>query len=165
MIEFEDANRFESNGSNKIANDQFSGYSGSGYLYLVSGWGEVNFTVPADGEYKITIASNADSYKENWLYLDNDGAGALKTSGNKWQEDTYTFTLTKGTHKFGVSSSWGYTALDYVKVEAVSKRKHVFLPGIWCKVRAGTASGKYLMCSTGRTMVGTCRSIYCKPDS
>lgn len=120
-IEFEKANRFESNGSNKIANDQFSGYSGSGYLYLVSGWGEVNFTVPADGEYKITIASNADSYKENWLYLDNDGAGALKTSGNKWQEDTYTFTLKKGTHKFGVSSSWGYTALDYVKVEAVSK--------------------------------------------
>lgn len=121
VIEFEDANRFEANGSNKIAKDQFSGYSGSGYLYLVSGWGEVGFTVPADGEYKITIVSNADSYKENWLYLDNDGAGALKTSGNKWQKDTYTFKLTKGTHKFGVSSSWGYTALDYVKVEAVSK--------------------------------------------
>ena len=41
-IEFEKANRFEANGSNKIAKDQFSGYSGSGYLYLVSGWGEVN---------------------------------------------------------------------------------------------------------------------------
>ena len=119
VIEFEDANRYEQNGSNYIDSSMFSGYSGSGYLYLVSGWGEVNFTVPYDGEYKITLVSNADTYKENWLYLDENGAGTLYTSGNCWQESTYTVDLTAGEHKFGVSTSWGYTALDYAVIEAV----------------------------------------------
>lgn len=50
IIEFEDANNFESNGSNRIESSQFSNYSGSGYLYLVSGWGEVNFSVPQAGD-------------------------------------------------------------------------------------------------------------------
>ena len=118
-IEFEEANRFEQNGRNRIDKSMFSGYSGDGYVYLEAGWGEVNFTVPQDGNYKITIATNADSYKENWLYLDDNGAGTLKTSGNKWQTDTQTVYLTKGTHKFGVSANWGYTALDYVTVESV----------------------------------------------
>ncbi len=118
VIEFEDANKYEQNGSNYIDSSMFSGYSGSGYLYLVSGWGEVNFTVPQDGEYKLTIATNADSYKENWLYLDDNGAGTLQTSGNNWGTYTVTSYLSAGTHKFGVSSSWGYTALDYVKVES-----------------------------------------------
>lgn len=105
-IEFEKANRFEQNGRNRIDKSLFSGYSGDGYVYLEAGWGEVNFTVPQDGNYKITIATNADSYKENWLYLDDNGAGTLKTSGNKWQTDTQTVYLTKGTHKFGVSANW-----------------------------------------------------------
>lgn len=123
VIEFEDANHFEQNGRNQITSSGFSGYSGSGYLYLVSGWGEVNFTVPQDGEYKITIAANADCYKENWLYLDESGAGTLYTQGNQWQETTGTYTLSAGTHKFGVSASWGYTALDYVVIESVSPIK------------------------------------------
>ena len=118
VIEFEDANKYEQNGRNYIDSSMFSGYSGSGYLYLVSGWGEVNFTVPQDGEYKLTIATNADSYKENWLYLDDNGAGTLQTSGNSWGTYTVTSYLSAGTHKFGVSTSWGYTALDYVKVES-----------------------------------------------
>ena len=118
-IEFETAKRFENNGQNKIESSKFSNYSGSGYLYLASGWGEVGFTVPSDGEYKITLVSNADSYKENWLYLDDNGAGTLYTTGNKWDKYTATYKLTKGTHKFGVSTSWGYTALDYVEVESV----------------------------------------------
>lgn len=117
VIEFEDANSFEQNGSNHIDSSRFSGYSGSGYLYLVSGWGEVNFTVPQDGEYTITLAANADTYKENWLYLDENGAGALYTDGNYWQEYTMTAYLTAGSHKFGVSANWGYTALDYVVIE------------------------------------------------
>ncbi len=118
VIEFEDEKKYEQNGNNYIDSSRFSGYSGSGYLYLASGWGEVEFTVPQDGEYKITIATNADSYKENWLYLDDNGVGTLYTSGNNW--DTYTVIsyLSAGTHKFGVSSSWGYTALDYVTVES-----------------------------------------------
>ena len=118
-IEFEDEKRFENNGSNKVASDMFSGYSGSGYVYLVSGWGEVGFTVPRSGEYKITVVTNADSYKENWLYLDENGAGTLYTDGNRWQESTATYNLSAGQHKFGVSSNWGYTALDYVVVEEV----------------------------------------------
>ena len=120
VIEFEDAKKYEQNGNNYIDSSRFSGYSGSGYLYLASGWGEVDFTVPQDGEYKITIVTNADSYKENWLYLDDNGVGTLYTFGNNW--DTYTVTsyLSAGTHKFGVSTSWGYTALDYVMVEPVS---------------------------------------------
>ena len=117
VIEFEDANSFEQNGSNYIDSSMFSGYSGSGYLYLVSGWGEVKFTVPEDGEYTITLVSNADTYKENWLYLDENGAGTLYTNGNYWQEYTTTVQLTAGQHKFGVSTNWGYTALDYVVVE------------------------------------------------
>lgn len=120
-FEFEDANRYEQNGNNRVESGTFSGYSGSGYLYLASGWGEVGFDVPTDGEYKITIVTNADSYKENWLYLDNDGAGTLTTSGNKWEEHTAYYDLTAGEHKFGVSTSWGYTALDYVDVELVSQ--------------------------------------------
>lgn len=52
-IEFEDANRYEQNGRNRIDSSMFSGYSGSGYVYLEQGWGEVNFTVPKDGDYKI----------------------------------------------------------------------------------------------------------------
>ncbi|MBO5147004.1 MAG: cellulase family glycosylhydrolase [Lachnospiraceae bacterium] len=120
IIEFEDANHFEANGNNRIESSQFADYSGSGYLYLVSGWGEVNFSVPQAGEYKITIASNADTYKENYLYLDHDSAGTLTTAGNGWQEDVYTCYLSEGSHKFGVSTGWGYTALDYVVVESVS---------------------------------------------
>lgn len=100
-IEFEKVNRFEQNGRNRIDKSMFSGYSGDGYVYLEAGWGEVNFTVPQDGNYKITIVTNADSYKENWLYLDNDGAGSLKTSGNKWQEDTYTLKSYDGKKEEG----------------------------------------------------------------
>ena len=37
--EFEYANRYEQNGQNRIENSTFPGYSGSGYLYLESGWG------------------------------------------------------------------------------------------------------------------------------
>lgn len=121
VIEFEDANRFEQNGSNYIDSSMFSGYSGSGYLYLVSGWGEVNFDVPQNGEYRITIVSNADCYKENWLYLDDTGVGVLKTNGNQWEEHTVTSYLSAGSHKFGVSTGWGYVALDYCVIEAVSK--------------------------------------------
>lgn len=33
-IEFEDANRYEQNGRNRIDSSMFSGYSGSGYVYL-----------------------------------------------------------------------------------------------------------------------------------
>lgn len=117
VYEFENANKFSSDWGNKVANDQFSGYSGNGYVYLASGWAEVSFDVPAAGQYKITIATTSDQYKENWLYLDNSSAGDLKTESGKWSTVTNTYTLTAGTHKFGVSSSWGYIALDYVKVE------------------------------------------------
>ena len=103
VIEFENSANYESNGNNSIESSQFSGYSGNGYLYLASGWGDVSFTVPEDGEYKITIASNADSYKENWLYLDDNGAGTLNTSGNYWQEDTNTYYLSKGFVKFAIN--------------------------------------------------------------
>ena len=119
VIEFEDAKRFEQNGRNELDSSRFSGYSGSGYLYLVSGWGEVGFTVPQDGEYRITVVSNADTYKENWLYLDESSVGTLYTASNRWESHTVTSWLSAGEHKFGVSTSWGYTALDYVRVEAV----------------------------------------------
>lgn len=120
-VEFEDANRFESNGRNRVDSSMFSGYSGSGYVYLEAGWGEVGFSVPKAGEYKITVATNADQYKQNWLYLDSDGAGQISTSGNKWDTYTNTYYLTAGEHKFGVSSDWGYVALDYVDIESVEK--------------------------------------------
>ena len=77
-------------------------------------------TVPSDGTYTITLVSNADSYKENWLYLDDTSAGTLLTQGNQWNEHTAEYTLSAGTHKFGVSSSWGYTALDYVRITSDS---------------------------------------------
>lgn len=70
--EFEYANRYEQNGQNRIENSTFPGYSGNGYLYLESGWGEVSFSVATSGNYRITIVTNADSYKENFLYLDDN---------------------------------------------------------------------------------------------
>ena len=118
-VEFEDVKNYEQNGSNKVASDMFADYSGSGYVYLQSGWGEVKFDIPRAGKYKITLVTNADCYKENWLYIDNDGAGVVRTSGNTWSEHTAEFNLTKGNHKFGVSSNWGYVALDYVIIEEV----------------------------------------------
>ncbi|GFI21407.1 mannan endo-1,4-beta-mannosidase [Lachnospiraceae bacterium] len=118
--EFEYANRYEQNGQNRIENSTFPGYSGSGYLYLESGWGEVAFSVTNSGNYKLTIVTNADSYKENFLYLDDTSAGTLHTSGNKWEAFTQTVYLTAGEHKYGVSTDWGYTALDYVIVEPES---------------------------------------------
>lgn len=117
--EFEDANSFSSNSGNKIAHDAFPGYSGSGYVYLVSGWAEVKFNIKDAGKYKIIIASNSDQYKENWLYLDSNSAGTLKTNANTWNKSEYTFDLSTGDHKFGVSSNWGYVALDYVSVERI----------------------------------------------
>lgn len=116
-VEFEDIKSYEQNGSNKVASDAFGDYSGAGYVYLQSGWGEVQFNVPRTGNYKITIVSNADSYKENWLYLDNDSAGTLMTPGNTWSEHTVECELTEGNHKFGVSTHWGYVALDYVIID------------------------------------------------
>lgn len=115
--EFEYANCYEQNGQNRIENSTFPGYSGSGYLYLESGWGEVSFSVATSGNYRITIVTNADSYKENFLYLNENSAGTLRTSGNKWEAFTQTVYLTAGEHKYGVSADWGYTALDYVVVE------------------------------------------------
>lgn len=120
IYEFENANHFASDAGNKIANDQFSGYSGNGYVYLASGWAEVNFTVPTAGKYKISITSASDQYKENWLYLDDNGAGTLTTEGSTWTTSSNTYTLSAGSHKFGVSTNWGYVALDYVKVELVN---------------------------------------------
>lgn len=117
-IEFEDAANYASDGDNRIESAQFANYSGNGYLYLTSGWGDVSFTVPHDGQYKITIVSNADTYKENYLYLDDNSAGTLRTNGNCWEAYTQTVYLSAGTHKYGVSTNWGYTALDYVTVEA-----------------------------------------------
>jgi hypothetical protein len=118
--EFEYANRYEQNGQNRIESSKFPGYSGSGYLYLESGWGEVSFSVSNSGNYKVTIVTNADSYKENFLYLDDNSVGTLHTSGNKWEAFTQTVYLTAGEHKYGVSTDWGYTALDYVIVEPES---------------------------------------------
>jgi len=119
-LEFEKENNFEQNGRNRVDASMFSGYSGDGYVYLETGWGEVGFTVPTAGKYRITLVTNADSYKENWLYLDDTGAGTLYTNGNDWGTFTEEYVLSAGTHKFGVSSHWGYTALDYVIVEAVN---------------------------------------------
>lgn len=119
VIEFEDANKFSSDNGNAIKNDQFKDYSGNGYVYLTCGWAEVNFDIPTDGKYKITIVTNSDQKKENWLYLDDNGVGKLTTEANKWTKTTNEYDLTKGSHKFGVSSDWGYTALDYVIIEAV----------------------------------------------
>ena len=56
-IEFEDQQRFEQNGRNRTDSSMFSGYSGSGYVYLEAGWSEVQFTVPSDGTYTITLVS------------------------------------------------------------------------------------------------------------
>ena len=120
ILEFEDQQLYEQNGRNRTDSSMFSGYSGSGYVYLEAGWSEVQFTVPSDGTYTITLVSNADSYKENWLYLDDSSAGTLLTQGNQWSEYTADYTLSAGTHKFGVSSSWGYTALDCVKITSNS---------------------------------------------
>lgn len=119
VIEFEDINKFSGDNGNAVRSDLFNDYSGNGYVYLTSGWAEVDFDIPADGKYKITIVSTSDQDKENWLYLDNDGVGKLYTQGEKWTETTNEYTLSKGSHKFGVSSDWGYVALDYVIVEEV----------------------------------------------
>ena len=118
-VEFETANRFSSDSGNRVENNQFSGYSGSGYVYLASGWADVTFPITEAGKYNITITSTSDQYKENWLYLDDSSAGTLKTEAGSWNSYTYTCDLTEGTHKFGVSTSWGYVALDNVKVEKV----------------------------------------------
>ncbi len=120
VVEFEDALRFEDNGRNRVDASMFSGYNGDGYVYLEAGWGEVGFTVPSDGTYRITLVTNADSYKENWLYLDDGSAGTVYTNGNTWNTFVAEYTLRAGTHKFGVSSHWGYVALDYVKIEKVN---------------------------------------------
>lgn len=119
VIEFENSNSFSSNDGNVIRNDQFNGYSGDGYVYLSSGWGEVKFSVPDEGKYKITVVTSSDQHKQNWLYLDNNSAGQILTEPGKWNTTTKEFTLSKGEHKFGVSSDWGYVALDYVIVESV----------------------------------------------
>lgn len=118
VIEFEDTNRYSSDWGNGVRTDM-EGYSGNGYVYLASGWAEVNFDIATAGNYKVTIVSNSDQYKENWLYLDKDGAGTLYTQGNRWQSDTYEFYLSAGNHKFGVSSNWGYVGLDKVIIEPV----------------------------------------------
>lgn len=120
IYEFESANHFSNDYGNKVANDAFSGYSGDGYVYLASGWADVEFDIPEDGEYKITIAATSDQYKENWLYLNDSSAGTLKTDADGWGMTTGTYQLKAGKHKFGVSTSWGYVALDYIKVEKVS---------------------------------------------
>lgn len=129
IIEFEDANHFSADNGNAVRNDQFTGYSGSGYVYLASGWADVNFTVPNDGQYKITIVTTSDQYKENWLYLDNSAAGKLFTNAGSWNTTTNEYTLTKGQHKFGVSSNWGYVALDHVIVESVDNNNQGGQPG------------------------------------
>lgn len=119
IIQFEDANHFSSDNGNAIKKELFGGYSGSGFVYLAKGWSDVNFTVPSDGKYKITIVTNSDQYKENGLYLDDSSAGKLCTNAGSWNTTTNEYTLSKGQHKFGVSSDWGYVALDYIIVESI----------------------------------------------
>ena len=119
VIEFEDANHFSQDYGNGIKNDAFGNYSGNGYVYLASGWAEVKFNIQEQGKYKITIASNSDQYKENEVYLDNSTLGTLSTNPNTWNTAEYTVDLSTGEHKFGVSSNWGYVALDYVTIEKI----------------------------------------------
>ncbi|MGN0175816.1 MAG: hypothetical protein ACI388_06365, partial [Methanobrevibacter sp.] len=42
VIEFEDTNKFSDNEGNGVRSDLFSDYSGNGFVYLASGWAEVN---------------------------------------------------------------------------------------------------------------------------
>ena len=77
-IEFEKANRFEQNGRNRIDKSMFSGYSGDGYVYLEAGWGEVNFTVPQDGNYKITKRTGYI-----WMTMEPEHSRLPETNGRK----------------------------------------------------------------------------------
>ena len=53
------------------------------------------------------------------MYLDENGAGEIHTEANTWSSTTNEYDLTAGEHKFGVSTDWGYVALDKVIVEKV----------------------------------------------
>ena len=136
VLEFEDAKSFSEDDGNKIVlgdSCEFEGYSGTGYVFMQSGYAQVKFNVTTAGKYKVTIYSNADSDKENYLFDDTetiDGTKLNTTAGTQWSTQSVEITFGVGQHKVGISSDWGYTAFDKMVIESLDGNYKVTLvPG------------------------------------
>ena len=105
---------------------QEKGYSGTGYATgftqdSSNSW-SIPVTIPSDGHYTFTIRSAADSYKENYLYIDGAQAGTIYSTGDSAWGDTVieSVYLTAGTVTLSIKEYWGWFDLDYIDIESGS---------------------------------------------
>lgn len=103
-------------GNVKIANSK-SGYSGSGYVTGIeqdSDSIEFPVTVEEEGFYDLTfICSTGSGKKENFVLVDNESVGSIKTESTDFTESSLSRVfLSKGDHSIQIKKSWGWIDVD-----------------------------------------------------
>ncbi|MBO5054912.1 MAG: beta-mannosidase [Lachnospiraceae bacterium] len=98
-----------------------SGFSGSGYVEGFEADGDeckFQISVEEDGFYDLQFTTaNIGGYKENYVLLDGESVGSLKSENDSFTEEAMKRNfLTAGEHEITVSKYWGYIALDKLTV-------------------------------------------------
>jgi mannan endo-1,4-beta-mannosidase len=100
-----------------------TGFSGTGYATGFTqasnnSW-SMPVTIPAEGFYTFTIRSTADSYKENFLYINGAQTGTIYCTGDSLWGDTVieSVYLEAGTVTLSIKESWGWFDLDYIEIK------------------------------------------------
>lgn len=100
-----------------------TGYSGTGYATGFTQSANNSWTtsvvIPTTGHYTFTIRSAADSYKENYLYINGAQAGTIySTADGKWGDTVIeSVYLQAGTITLSVKEYWGWFDFDYISIE------------------------------------------------
>jgi mannan endo-1,4-beta-mannosidase len=101
--------------------DSRSGYSGSGYATGFSTDGDgciFDIEISESGFYDLGFVTAASDYKENYVSVDGEQLGTIASDGDSFSEDFLTRVyLDQGTHEVEVSKYWGWIDLDYLVVQ------------------------------------------------
>jgi len=120
--------------------NSFSGYSGSGYVYMGGNVGrgvQWSVNVPSAGQYDVEIGYSSWGRKINSLYVNASRVGGVtfqESDGdpNTWETLVLTVELNAGDNTVAImkasSNDWGYVNLDYLRVlsELNVVGRHVF---------------------------------------
>jgi len=120
LIEAEDA--AVTTGNVRVENTH-RGFSGTGYLTGIENEGDtVSFTVdiPESGFYNLNfISSSYGGYKENYIYINEEQAGIIKTDGDDFHDSVLKRVyLSEGTQEIKVKKFWGWIRLDALEITA-----------------------------------------------
>ncbi|NLM10907.1 MAG: beta-mannosidase [Clostridiaceae bacterium] len=101
------------------------GFSGSGYLTGIEEDGDtITFTVsiPESGFYNLNfVCSSYGGYKENYIYINEEQAGVIKTDGDDFHDSMLKRVyLSEETQEIKITKSWGWIRVDALEITASS---------------------------------------------